>query len=63
MKGYSTFLKAPGLEPHYQMDSIISRTLVAGEGGVYPFDRDAVGVFCDSTDKTYLCQVIFYIEK
>ena len=31
IEGYSTFHKAPGLEPHYQMQfSVISRTLVGG---------------------------------
>ena len=33
MKGYSTFLKASGLEPHHQMQfCVISRTLIYGEG-------------------------------
>ena len=35
MKGYSTFFKAPGLEPHRQMQStIISRTFIEEEA--YP---------------------------
>ena len=44
MKGYSTFSKASGLEPHHQMQfSVIPRTL-AGYG-VLPLCRGEVGVF------------------
>ena len=39
MKGYSTFTKAPGLEPHYQMQfSVMHRTLVGGRGLVWLVD-------------------------
>ena len=44
MKEYSTFPKAPGLEPHYQMKfSVLPRTLIGWE--VLPLCRDAVGLF------------------
>ena len=32
MKLYSTFLKVPGLDSHHQSFSVVSRTLVRGEG-------------------------------
>ena len=35
MKGYSMFFKAPGLEPHHQMFSVILRTLVVWGGDGY----------------------------
>ena len=48
IKEYSTFSKAPGLEPHHQMQfSVTFRILVAGT--VLPLCRDADGVFYDLT--------------
>ena len=59
MKGYATFPKASGLDPHYQIQfSIISRSLGGGSGGASypstevhlmystaPFDKVVVGWF------------------
>ena len=43
MKKYSTFLKAPGSEPHHQMQShVISRLLI---DEVLPLCREVVGLF------------------
>ena len=51
MKEYSTFPKAPALlEPHHQIFSVISRTLV---GGVTPICRDTFGVY---NSPNLLCQ-------
>ena len=47
MKGRSAFHKALAfLEPHHQIFSIISRTLVEG---VLPICREAVGIFCSTS--------------
>ena len=43
MKGYSTFLKAPGLEPQHQMFPCHIQDI--RWEGVLPLCRDAVGVF------------------
>ena len=54
MKAYSTFLKAVGLEPHYQMDEFHNQDTRC-RGGFLPLCRHVVVVFLNPSQVSCLC--------